>query len=57
MTTTKTYTATVKIIFDILEKEKPLVVAKNIVNILDGMRGANLYTYGILGKITEKTDR
>jgi len=54
MTLIKTYTATIKITFDVLEEEKPLSIAKDIVELLNGMRGANLYSYSVLEKIEEK---
>lgn len=57
MTPIKTYTATVKITFDILEKEKPLAIAKDMASLHNGMRGANLYTYGVLENLAEENDK
>ena len=57
MTSIKTYTATIKITFDILEKEKPLSIARDIVELLNGTRGANLYTYSAIEKLEEKINK
>ena len=66
MTAIKTYTATIKVIFEAHEKEIPRLIAKDMANVLNGTRGANLYTYGVVetlaekikpkGKITKKSD-
>jgi len=59
MTPIKTYTATIKVTFEAYEKESPRLIAKNMADIHNGTRGANLYTYGVLetlaGKIKSKS--
>jgi len=52
----KTYTATIKVIFEAHEKEIPRLIAKDMANVHSGTRGANLYTYGELKTLTEKTE-
>lgn len=52
MTKIKTYTASIKITFDVHEKENPRMIAKGMSDYHNGMRGANLYTYGALEKLT-----
>lgn len=52
----KTYTATIKITFDIHEKEKPYLVAKRMADYHNGMRGANLYSYGKVEKIIKEVN-
>jgi len=51
MTQTKTYAATIQITFETLEGENPRSIAKDMANIHNGTRGANLYVYGELEKV------
>jgi len=51
----KTYVATLKIIFDALESENPRVIAKNMTNTLNSMRGSNMYADGVVEKVVEET--
>jgi len=53
----KTYTAIVKITFKTLENKNPRVIAKNMANIYNCMRGLNLHTFGTVEKIVEELDR
>lgn len=50
----KTFTAIIKITFEASEKENPSVIAKNIADSYNCMRGANLSSYGTLEKIIEE---
>ena len=50
----KTYTATIKVTFEAHAKESPRLIAKDMANIHNGTRGANLYTYGVIETLTEK---
>ena len=50
----KTYTATIKVIFEAHKKENPRLIAKDMANIHNGTRGANLYVYGVLKTLAEK---
>ena len=52
----KTFTATIKITFDAHEKENPRLIAKSMANHHNGMRGANLYSYGKVEKIIKEVD-
>lgn len=56
MSPIKTYTATIKVTFDAHEKENPREIAKYMADYHNGMRGANLYAYSALEKLTEETD-
>ncbi len=57
MATIKTYTATIKISFEAHEKENPRIIAKNIANYFNSMRGANLHTYGEIESLVEETNK
>ena len=52
----KTYTATIKITFETHEKENPRLIAKDMANIHNGTRGANLYTYSVVETLSEKIE-
>ncbi|MDP2632771.1 MAG: hypothetical protein Q8P25_03540 [Candidatus Curtissbacteria bacterium] len=52
----KTYTATIKVTFEVYEKENPLTIAKYMADYHNGMRGANLHTYGVMETLIEETD-
>jgi hypothetical protein len=54
MTKIKTYVATIKITFEIVGSENPRVIAKNIANTCNCMRGLNLHSYGELKTLAEK---
>ena len=54
MTQIKTYTATIKITFEVHKKENPRVIAKQMADYYNGMRGANLYSYGVMKTLTEE---
>ena len=56
MTAIKIYTATIKVIFEAHEKENPRLIAKDMANIHNGTRGANLCVYGVLKTLAEKTE-
>ena len=56
MTAIKTYTATIKVIFEAHEKEIPRLIAKDMANVLNGTRGANLYTYSVVETLSEKIE-
>lgn len=56
MTQIKTYIATIKITFDVHRKENPRVIAKHMASFYNGMRGANLHSYGEMEKFVEKTN-
>ncbi|MDP3965475.1 MAG: hypothetical protein Q8Q13_01620 [bacterium] len=56
MESIKTYTATIKVTFEAHEGENPRAIAKDIANFHNGMRGANLRTYGVMGKLIEESD-
>lgn len=57
MERTKTYIATIKVTFEIHEKENPRAIAKYMADYYNGTRGANLYAYSTLEKITEEIDK
>ena len=52
---TKTYTATIKITFEVHEDENPRTIAKNMASCYNGMRGANLCVDGVMKKLVEET--
>ena len=56
MKKTKTYIATIKVTFEAHEKENPRLIAKDMTNIHNGTRGANLCVYGVLKTLAEKTE-
>ena len=47
----KTYTATIEVTFETHGKENPRSIAKHMANYFNGTRGANLYSYGELGRV------
>ncbi len=47
----KTYVATIDVIFDVWDDEKPRAVARRMANHFNGMRGANLYSDGVLRRL------
>jgi len=51
----KVFTATIKVTFEISEEEDPFLIAKNIADSFNGMRGANLSAYGALETLAEET--
>lgn len=51
----KTYTATIEVTFEISEGENPRAIAKDMANIYNYMRGANLRACGVMKKLTEET--
>ena len=55
MTRIKTYIATIKVIFEAHEKENPRTIAKHMADYHNGMRGANLYTYGVMEELITET--
>lgn len=50
----KTYTATIKVTFEIHKEENPRVIAKHMADYYNGMRGANLHVYGAVENIAEE---
>lgn len=50
----ETYTATIKIIFDVYERENPRAIAEHMADYYNCMRGANLYTCGTIEKLFKK---
>ncbi|MEK7664211.1 MAG: hypothetical protein AAB340_02105 [Patescibacteria group bacterium] len=54
MTQIKTYTTTIKITFDVHADENPRKIAKKMANYYNGMRGVNLYSYGIMENLKEE---
>lgn len=57
MTKIKTYIATIKITFETLGNENPRVIAKNIANTYNCMRGLNLHSCGELKTLVKKSGR
>jgi len=56
MTSIKTYTATIKVTFEAHGKENPRLIAKDMANVHNGMRGANLYTYGTMETLVKNIE-
>lgn len=56
MTPIKTYTATIKVTFEVYEKENPRAIAKYMADYHNGMRGANLHIYSEVEALIEETD-
>lgn len=54
MTPIKTYTATLKVTFEVHEKENPREIAKYMADYHNGMRGANLHTYSLVETLIEE---
>lgn len=52
----KTYTATIKVTFEVWENENPRAIAKNMAASFNGMRGMNLHECGEMTKIIEEKD-
>ncbi len=52
----KTYAATIKVIFEAYAKENPRLIAKNMADCHNGMRGANLHAYSVMETLVEETD-
>jgi len=57
MTKIKTYVATIKLTFETLGSENPRIIAKDIANTYNCMRGLNLHSYGELKTLVEKPKR
>ena len=56
MTKIKTYVATIKLTFETLGSENPRIIAKDIANTHNCMRGLNLHSYGELKALAEKIE-
>ncbi|MDP2632791.1 MAG: hypothetical protein Q8P25_03650 [Candidatus Curtissbacteria bacterium] len=56
MTPIKTYTATIKVTFEVHKKENPRAIAKYMANCFNGMREVNLHAYGVMEKLIEETN-
>lgn len=57
MTPIKTYTTTIKVTFEVNEKENPRAIAKRMADYYNGMRGANLHAYGVMEKLIKETNK
>jgi len=56
MTPIKIYSATIKVTFEVHEKENPRSIAQDKADYHNSMRGANLHTYGTIETLIEETN-